>query len=345
VLSTNLVPPFFGPRQPVYPIVPSVIRVMGPAQGPVYPCLNQQAAGGVPSLRDREPGWVYEPNGIPVPRGTYRARLVGNYNGLPLYVVSLICCVGRGSFSSASSSSSSSSGKTSAISIKPTKSSEGESEDSESSSSSSSSSSGGSLFSVTSSVTSVPSSAASAASSPTSVTSVTSKISSQTSAQSSCNLRTQFCLLVTPICSSSSSSCSQSSSSSPSGNQNCCSGVVVPNTLFATVQGAATLPPCNGTYTLTYDPIKNWWATAPTQLIGTACTGSPVPALTLTCTSFGGGGPPFNWVLTATGATFDLAFANVVSCQPLILVFDGSILGVCSCTASVTPPYQITITQ
>jgi hypothetical protein len=322
MLSTNLVPPFFGPRQPVYPVVPSVIRVTGPAQGSVYPCQNQQAAGGVPTLRDREAGWVFEPNGVPVPRGTYRARLVGNFNGLPLYVVSLICCVGRGSFSSISGSSASSQ-KSSFVS--------------------SALSSVSSVVSHVSSVTSSqvsqpsqPSSAVSVPSSPTSITSgqpsssvtsvvssVTSKISSQFSA-SSCNLRTQFCLLVTPICSSSSSSVSSqpssllsssssfqsslpSQSSSSSGNQTCCPGLTVPNTIFATVTGTTN---CNGTYTLTYNPTTNQWENF--SVLG-LCPTSSAPTFAVKCQPTSGGGI---WHLIINGQE---STGLVSNCSPFVL--------------------------
>jgi hypothetical protein len=110
--SSNLQPPAFGPQFPIYPELPQLNRVTGPAiagTGPafgtlsIYPATTQQWQPPL-SLRDRESAYVVEPNNFPLSPGVYDCRLVSSYNGLPLYATS--CCI-TGSSSSASSSSSS----------------------------------------------------------------------------------------------------------------------------------------------------------------------------------------------------------------------------------------------
>lgn len=108
--STNTNPPFFGPTLPVYPELPQIVKVTGPAldgtSPGVYPCLVQQYVQPL-TLRDREPSYVTEPNGVALAVGAYYdCRLVTNYLGLPLYATS--CCVigSPGSSSSAAAPSS-----------------------------------------------------------------------------------------------------------------------------------------------------------------------------------------------------------------------------------------------
>ncbi len=91
--SVNTTPPLFGPDEPYYPAVNSFCRVSGPAQsGNVYPGFASQAtlSGGLPAFRDREPVFVWEANGIKLQAGWYDCRLVGNYQGLPIYATN--CC-------------------------------------------------------------------------------------------------------------------------------------------------------------------------------------------------------------------------------------------------------------
>jgi hypothetical protein len=104
--STNLQAPDFSPKHPEYPELPQVVRVTAPSLGGnVYPCLVQQFDPSQPSprLRDREQGYVLEPNGIALSPGYVDCRLVGNYLGLPLYTTT--CCPSAGPSSSASPSS------------------------------------------------------------------------------------------------------------------------------------------------------------------------------------------------------------------------------------------------
>ena len=103
----NLLPPDFGCGLQVYPPLKQLVRVSGPPTNSVYPGYVQQYDGVTP--RDREQCLVYEPNLVNVVQGTYRGRLVGNYDGYPLYAISLLCCVLSSSSSSSSSSSHSSS--------------------------------------------------------------------------------------------------------------------------------------------------------------------------------------------------------------------------------------------
>ena len=101
----NLNAPILLPPLPDYPDLPQLVRVSAPSVGRnVYPCLTQQYAGNL-VLRDREPAYCWEPNGVLLFPAIYDCRLVGSYLGLPLYVPT--CCV-SGSFSSSLSSASSS---------------------------------------------------------------------------------------------------------------------------------------------------------------------------------------------------------------------------------------------
>jgi hypothetical protein len=103
--STNTRAPFFGPRQPVYPPLRQMVRADA-REGAVYSGVVCQYDNNL-SLRDREPCYIWEPNGNSLSRAKYRARLIGVYTGLlgtlPLYFVGLACCVGKGSFPSLSS--------------------------------------------------------------------------------------------------------------------------------------------------------------------------------------------------------------------------------------------------
>jgi hypothetical protein len=101
--STNTQAPDLGPGAPVYPPLAQLVRVTGPALGGtsprVYPCAVSQFVPPL-SLRDREPAYVFEPNGQALfPGGYYDCRLVGAYNALPLYAT--VCCPAGGSSSSA----------------------------------------------------------------------------------------------------------------------------------------------------------------------------------------------------------------------------------------------------
>lgn len=83
--STNDQPPFFGPRQPVYPQISQIVRVSGVAfEDNVYSCFITQVQSDL-SLRDREEAYVTEPNGISLDTGYYDARLVGSHLGKPLF--------------------------------------------------------------------------------------------------------------------------------------------------------------------------------------------------------------------------------------------------------------------
>ena len=113
--SVNTEPPFFGPGLPVYPVRRHLVRVVA-AAGAVYSGFMQQWDGA--HFRDREPVRVWEPNGVPVPPGIYRARLVSSHDGFPLLITTLSCCVPASSFSSVSTSPSSSSAPSSSSSVK-----------------------------------------------------------------------------------------------------------------------------------------------------------------------------------------------------------------------------------
>ncbi len=101
--STNTLPPDFGPSWPEYPDLAQLNRVVGPALvgTNIYPAFTVQYAGDL-SFRDREPSYVIEPNGVVLGAAVYDCRLVGNYQGRPLYATT--CCV-LGDFASSSSSS------------------------------------------------------------------------------------------------------------------------------------------------------------------------------------------------------------------------------------------------
>ncbi len=73
-------PPFLGPTVPNYPVHTQVVRITGPTLGTspgVYPAVVEQWAGA--DYRDREPCYVVVDDNV--------GRLVGSYNGLPLYGV------------------------------------------------------------------------------------------------------------------------------------------------------------------------------------------------------------------------------------------------------------------
>jgi hypothetical protein len=93
-VSTNTVSPFLGQNEhPLYPELPQLLRVTGPAllgqPFPIYPCMTQQYTGNL-AVRDREPAYVFEPNSQPLGGAIYDGRLVGSFGGLPLYAVA--CC-------------------------------------------------------------------------------------------------------------------------------------------------------------------------------------------------------------------------------------------------------------
>jgi hypothetical protein len=97
--STNVQPPALGPQFPVYPELPQLCRVTAPSGGQnIYPALVQQFTPPL-GLRDREPCFVWEPNGVTLGPFIYDCRLVGSYLGLPLFVTN--CCL-SGGFSSSS---------------------------------------------------------------------------------------------------------------------------------------------------------------------------------------------------------------------------------------------------
>lgn len=98
--------PDLGPGLPVYPALNSFVRVSGPSIGSnIYPGFAQQPTtiAGLPAFRDREPVYIWEPNGITLQQGYYDARLMTSYIDRPLYATN--CCVTQ-PFSSSSMSSS-----------------------------------------------------------------------------------------------------------------------------------------------------------------------------------------------------------------------------------------------
>jgi hypothetical protein len=101
--STNDQPPDLGPGKPTYPHLPQICRVANSALAgtspPVYPAFVQQFVPPL-SLRDREACFVVEPNSLPLGGGFYDCRLVGSYNGLPLFATT--CCPAGGLSSSSS---------------------------------------------------------------------------------------------------------------------------------------------------------------------------------------------------------------------------------------------------
>jgi hypothetical protein len=113
--STNLNAPFFGPEAPLYPQLPQIVLVTGPAVGgtnpAIYPCVVQQLNPATLQMRSRETSYVVEPNRIKLGPAYYDCRLVGAYQGpgdnspQPLYATT--CCVPVVSSSSSMSSSSS----------------------------------------------------------------------------------------------------------------------------------------------------------------------------------------------------------------------------------------------
>ncbi len=105
--ATNLQNPWMGPGLPLYPEIDQLARVTGPAVfgTNVYPALTSQFGPTALNpfvLRDREPCFVWEPNGVQLGMGYYNCRLVGTFQGVPLYATT--CCV-KGFPSSMSSSS------------------------------------------------------------------------------------------------------------------------------------------------------------------------------------------------------------------------------------------------
>src|ERR1019366_9405294 len=106
-LPQPLSAPRLQPPLPGYPLLRQMVRVSAQL-GSVYGSYVQQASGA--ALRDREPCYVWEPNGIGLSPGTYRSRLVGSYNGpwgpLPLFAVSAACCRPAGFSSSVTPSAS-----------------------------------------------------------------------------------------------------------------------------------------------------------------------------------------------------------------------------------------------
>lgn len=105
--ATNLKPPRLNQQTPIYPQLLQVCRVTGAvgggssssagggSSGPnLYTAYTEQFEPPV-GLRDREACYVWEPNAVTLATGDYFiCRLVGSYNGLPLYVT--CCCVGSG---------------------------------------------------------------------------------------------------------------------------------------------------------------------------------------------------------------------------------------------------------
>ncbi len=99
-MLANLEPPILQPPLPNYPPLDQIVRVTAPSiGGNVYPAVVQQYTGSL-TMRDREPCYVQEPNGVQLSPALYDCRLVGSYLGLPLFQTA--CCV-SGSFSSSSS--------------------------------------------------------------------------------------------------------------------------------------------------------------------------------------------------------------------------------------------------
>lgn len=113
--SDPLQPPDLAPQLPTYGLLPQIVRAVGsPVYGNVYPAVVTQYAGNL-TLRDREPCYVTEPNGVALGAGYYDSLLVDSFPhpdhpmygliaSLPLYATT--CCV-TGDFSSSSSSGSS----------------------------------------------------------------------------------------------------------------------------------------------------------------------------------------------------------------------------------------------
>lgn len=117
--STNLRPPFFGPGLPLYPQIDQIVRVqepivpgsstggggggsgtpsggigsltmgrrLGAGAGPTYYNAVTQQWNGTTAFRDRENCIAIEMNGNQISPDLYPARLIGNYQGSPLYAL------------------------------------------------------------------------------------------------------------------------------------------------------------------------------------------------------------------------------------------------------------------
>lgn len=98
-MDTNLVPPRFGPRQPVYPPTQQLLRVTGatvpgpgvgssslvPGTNVLYVAFAQQLRTDSLTTRDREPCLAVDPSGGGLSAGYYLGRLAGSWTGLPVY--------------------------------------------------------------------------------------------------------------------------------------------------------------------------------------------------------------------------------------------------------------------
>lgn len=113
--STALQAPFLGPAPAGYPPLRQIVRADKPA-GPVWSGFMQQWSDKIGRMRDREPCYIWEPNQLSLLPNIFRARLVGSYEGLPLYIASMACCRGISSSASPSSASPSSSSPSSSVS-------------------------------------------------------------------------------------------------------------------------------------------------------------------------------------------------------------------------------------
>lgn len=98
--NTNNQPPFLGQGKPNYPVHIQALRVTGGVvpgpsglmvssmrQPSLYASFVQQIDPDTILPRDREPCLVLDMNGYGLMPGFYDGRLVGNYNGLPVYAV------------------------------------------------------------------------------------------------------------------------------------------------------------------------------------------------------------------------------------------------------------------
>ncbi len=93
--GTNLQLPYLGPRLPRYPLTTQMVRITGSALfgRNVYAGVMEQSVGNAPVLRDREQVWVWEPNGVVLTGGIYKALLMGTFENAPVYVTSQACCI------------------------------------------------------------------------------------------------------------------------------------------------------------------------------------------------------------------------------------------------------------
>jgi hypothetical protein len=97
--SANTQAPDFGPSNPIYPVLPDIVRVTAPGivqSGiTVYPAQLQQYSGAL-TFRDRVKVWVFEPNGLPLTYALYDSRLVGAFQGpgdaSPIPIYATTCC-------------------------------------------------------------------------------------------------------------------------------------------------------------------------------------------------------------------------------------------------------------